>query len=252
MATSQMLIKEITHTKDVSVKNFDESINLFRSIPRQHIKQKPVSRGTYENSRLSLVHKLDMKDSIIRNIPRAGVVFYTFIDDKLYMCFGRDKNTNELTDFGGTRIKKINETPIKCAVREGNEESRRAFSRIDVKQVQGFCCLYSKNMLIIFVPVVSPSEDIDIREITKQNFDDYLCLNYNEKKDRRYNEISEIVWLNESQIDNLFSEFPTIQMYAKVRRFIYSCNQLSQNINAMKGILKSVITDEYHCWTPCT
>ena len=27
-------------------------------------------------------------------------------------------------------------------------------------------------------------------------------------------------------------------MFAKVRRFIYSCNQLSQNIHVMKNILK--------------
>ena len=104
-----------------------------------------------------------MKDPVIKNIPRAGVVFYSFIDDELYLCFGRDKKSGELTDFGGGRIEKIGETSICCAVREGNEESKCAFSEITVDQVQGFCCLYSSNMLIIFIPVASPN-DTDIKK----------------------------------------------------------------------------------------
>lgn len=222
--------------------NQGSSSNIFSSIPRRHKKQKPVNRGTYERSRLCRVHQLDMKDPDIRKIPRAGVVFYSFIGDELHMCYGRDRKFVELTDFGGRRIEKINETPIRCAVREGNEESRCAFSEITVDQVQGFFCLYSSNMLIIFIPVASPN-DMDIREITRQNFNDARFLTQKQKVDRRYNEISEIVWLNEADVSNLFSKRPTIQMFAKVRRFIYSCNQLSQNVNVMKNVLKSVITD---------
>ena len=244
MAKSQISTKEIAgNTDDISLAlNVQESTNIFKSIPRRHKKQRPISRGTYERSRLSIVYQLDMKDPVIRNIPRAGVIFYSFINDKLHMCFGRDRISGDITDYGGTRIVKLNETSVQCAVREGNEESRYAFSKINIDQVQGFSCLYSSKMLIIFIPVASPNNDIDIRDITRQNFDEARFLNYNQRKDRRYNEISEIVWLDESQIDNLFSKFPTIQMYAKVRRFIYSCNQLSQNINTLKSVLKGIIT----------
>lgn len=254
MAIAQTMLKEITYqisSKDISLQkynlspglNSEDKLNIFKSIPRRHKKQKPVNRGTYECSRLSRVCLLNMNDSVIRDIPRAGFVFYTFIGDELYMSFGRDRESGDLTDYGGTRMKKINETPVRCAVREGNEESRYAFSKITIDQIQGFCCLYSSNMLIIFVPVASPDDKIDIRELTKQNFNEARFLSSSQRKDSRYNEISEIVWLNESQLNNLFSELPTIQMYAKVRRFIYSCNQLSQNINMMKNTLKSVITD---------
>jgi hypothetical protein len=213
-------------------------INLFSAIPRRHNRKKPVSRRTYEPSRLCRVYELDMRDPTIRNIPRAGVVFYTLINDELHLCFGRDRVSGELTDFGGG--KQINENPVNCAVREGNEESRYAFSKISVQQVQYFTCLYSSNMLIIFIPIVSPN-DIDIRTITANNFDKRKFLNYYQRNDRRYNEISEIVWLNETQICNIFSDRPTISMFAKVRRFIYSCNQLSQNIDTMKRVLKGVI-----------
>jgi hypothetical protein len=257
MRNTQTLTKELTHQRSsryISMHKLVEDpmsieltqgsppTNIFSSIPRRHKRQKPVNRGTYERSRLSRVCQLDMKDPVIRNIPRGGVIFYTFIDDELHMCFGRDRRSSDLTDFGGCRIEKINETPVRCAVREGNEESRCAFSEINVDQVQGFSCLYSSNMLIIFIPVASPN-DMDIREITKQNFDHARFLTNKQRKDRRYNEISEIVWLNEIQIDNIFSKRPAIQMFAKVRRFIYSCNQLSQDVYMMKSILRSVIID---------
>lgn len=255
MTTAQIMLKEITYkipSKDIAMKRFagsalisdienELSFNVFSSIPKRHKKHKFINRGTYEGSRLSKVYQLDMKDMVIKNIPRAGIVFYSFINDELHICFGRDKKTGELTDFGGTRIERTGESSVRCAVREGNEESRFAFSKLNTDQVQGFCCLYSSNMLIIFVPVVSPDIAIDIREITKQNFDDSRFLNSHQRRDRRYNEISELVWLDESQINNLFSDEPVIQMYSKVRRFIYSCEQLSKNSTIMKNILKNVI-----------
>lgn len=213
--------------------------NLFASIPRQHKKHKPISRGTYEFSRLSRVRRLDLNDPSIRLIPRAGVVFYTFINNELHVCFGRDKKSGEITDFGGGR--KDFESPIQCAVREGNEESRYAFSKIHASQVQGFFCLYSSIMLIIFIPVASPNE-MDIRHITTQNFMNRQFLTNKETHDRRYNEISEIMWFNEEQLSNLFSQRPAFPMFAKVRRFIYSCHEFSQNINVMKDVLRSVVS----------
>ena len=252
MTTSQIMLKEITYkipSKDIAMQRFagsalisdieeEVAFNVFKSIPKRHKRQKIINRGTYEGSRLSRVYQLDMMDNVIRNIPRAGVVFYAFINDELHLCFGRDKKTGDLTDFGGSRNERKCESSIKCAIREGNEESRFAFSKLNTEQVQGFCCLYSSNMLIVFIPVVSPDSNIDIREITQNNFNDSRFLNSHQRRDRRYNEISEIVWLNETQIDNIFSEAPNIQMYAKVRRFIYSCDQLSKN---MKYVLKNVI-----------
>lgn len=215
-----------------------ESTNIFAAIPRKHKKQKPISRGFYENSRLTRVHQLNLEDPMIKNIPRAGVLFYTSINDELHLCFGKDARSGDLTDFGGGR--RHRESPIKCAVREGNEESRYAFGEIKPEQVQGFFCLYSSNMLIIFIPVISPN-DVDIRQITDLNFKSKQFLSKKQVRSKCFNEVSEIIWLNEAQIDNLFSERPSMQMFAKVRRFIYSCVEFSQSTTIMKNILRTTI-----------
>jgi len=223
----------------VDLSDSDIKRNLFAILPRRQKKIKPINRGNYENSKLSRVHQLDMKDPDIKNIPRAGVLFYTFIGNELHLCFARDIDTGDLTDFGGGRRR--NETPVKCGIREGNEESRHAFGEITPEQVRRCFCLYSSNMLIIFIPVASPN-DQDIREITRENFTNKYFLNKKQSKARCYNENSEIIWQNEAQISNLFSKRPNVQMFAKVRRFIYSCTGFSQNITVMKNILRSAIT----------
>jgi len=212
--------------------------SIFSSIPRNFKRYKSISRGHYENSRLCHVYELDMYDSSIRNIPRAGLIPYTFIDGKLYLCFGKDKKSGDLTDFGGG--KKRSESPIECAVREGNEESRYAFSNIQKNQVSGYLCLYSSNMLIIFVPVASPNK-IDVRDITNQNFLNKRFLSDQEIDSYCYNEVSELMWLDENDISILFSNRPQVQLFAKVRRFICSCNYFSKNVTKMKEILYSVI-----------
>lgn len=215
--------------------------HIFSVIPRKHKRQKPISRGFYESSRLARVHQLDFNDPAIKSIPRAGVLFYTFINNEFHLCFGKDARSGDLTDFGGGR--RHNESPIKCAVREGNEESRYAFSDIKPEQVQGFFCLYSSNMLIIFIPVTSPNE-ADIRHITEVNFRNKQFLNKKQVRAKCFNEVSEIVWLNEAQIENLFSDRPTFQMFAKVRRFMYSCIEFSQSTTIMKNILRATIQQE--------
>ena len=212
--------------------------NIFSAIPRRHKWQKPISRGLYENARLCRVYELDMSDSCIRNIPRAGLIFYSFINGELFICVGRDQMYSDLTDFGGGRRQR--EDSVSCAVREGNEESRFAFGEIRPDQVQGFFCLYSSNMLIIFIPVTT-LDKTDIRTITTENFSSKQFLDKRQSQTRCYNEVSELVWLGESAIENLFSNRPKIQMFAKVWRFIYSCNDFSKN--QMKTILMSVIRE---------
>lgn len=252
MTTAQIMLKEATYkipSKEIAIRRCagtalisnienDISINIFSAVSK---KQKQVRRGNYEIARLARVYRLDMKDSAIRNIPRAGVVFYSFIGEELHICFGRDKQTGELTDFGGARTEKIGETSIRCAIREGNEESRLAFSRLNIDQVQNFFCLYSSAMLIIFIPVVYPDPNVDIRDLTKQNFNDSRFLNHHQKKDPRYNEISELAWVNEAQFKDLFSVTSEVPMYIKVKKFIKSCDLLFKNFDLVKNLLKNII-----------
>lgn len=214
-------------------------MKLFSGIPKKRTNRRPVNKGMYEPSRLCKVYELDLEDTSIANIPRAGVLFYTIIDSSLHICFGRDAKTGDLTDFGGGR--KASESPVQCAAREGNEESRFVFSHLRVDKIQGFYCLYSSNMLIVFIPVASPN-DRDIRELTASNFNEKHFLSKSQSKSRSYNEVADIEWLNEEQIANLFSTRPTKQLFAKVRRFICSCTEISQNIERMRNVLTSVIT----------
>src|SRR5690625_1459771 len=196
-----------TQSEETKAKDEDaESIckhEIFKDIPRKHRRQRPVNRSFYENSRLCRVNQLDLSNPLITNIQRGGVIFYTFINGILNICLGRDKDSDDLTDFGGTRRKR--ENPIQCAVRESNEESRRVFSVITPEQVENFFCLYSSKMLIIFVPVIS-SDNSDIRQLTRENFENKEFLKFNELNVKCYNEISEILWFNEAQINNLFSK----------------------------------------------
>lgn len=195
-----------------------------------------INRGFYENARFSTINKLNFSDPAIQHIPRAGLIYFTFINDELYMCLGKDKKTNDITDFSGLRKKY--ENPINCALREGYEESRKVFGIINENQISKFICLYSTQMLIVFVPVISPS-GTDIRQITTENFNNKHFLNEYQYDHRCYNEISEIQWFNEQELENMFSVKSNYKMYTKVRRFIYSCRPFSENITQMKSILRN-------------
>jgi len=221
--------------------------NLFSVITKRHNRDRPISRGDYEPSRLCKVYDLDLTDPIIKAIPRAGVLFYTFIQGELHICFGRDAKSGDLTDFAGQ--KRPGESPIKCATREGNEESRHSFSVLRPEQVQSFYCLYSSNMLIILIPVAAPDGQ-DIREVTNTTFRGKQFLNRNQAKSRAYNEVNNIVWLDEAQFANLFSSRPMIQVFPKVRRFICSFTEFSQNIPQMKRVLHEVIAGEVQRYQP--
>lgn len=208
--------------------------NPFGSIPRYHKRHNPVSRGVYENSRLCRVCDLKLSDNNIKTIPRAGMIFYTVINNELYICFGKDTKTNDLTDFGGTRNHW--ESPLACAVREGNEESRHVFGEITESQVKNYMCLYSSSMLIIFVPVLAVS-DIDVLQISANTFASKVYLEPGQQKTRCYNEIADLVWLPEEKAKDIFAPRSQIQMFAKVRRFICSCEEFQHDMMKMKYLL---------------
>lgn len=219
-----------------------EKKNIFAAIPRQNKKHKAVSRGEYENSRMCMVHELNMSENCIKNIARAGILFYTLINKDLYICFGRDNRTGDLTDFGGH--KQHGETPIACAVREANEETRHVFGELKVDQTMNCRCLYNSNMLIIFVPVIAPDDNTNIIKSTMETFASKKYLAPGQHKNRCYNEISGLEWLHENLVKNIFSPYPQIQMFAKVKRFICSCVDFNHDINRMKLLLtESLLTN---------
>ncbi len=210
------------------------TVNLFAGIPRRPLTRKSICRGTYECSRLYRVYQLDLTDPIISKIPRCGIVYYTFQKGELYFCFGRDKISRDLTDFGGSR--RPYETPIECAVREGNEEARFSFGRLTPQNVQWFLCLYNSQMLIIFVHVATIGNQ-DIFDVTSQNFQtgQMIPRQYIHMKsgsiviNRCCDEVSEMVWLNEAQMNEILSESSRTKVYARVRRFIRSCKEFQNS-----------------------
>ena len=203
-----------------------------------------ANKGIYENARFSTINKLNFNDPFIQKINRAGIIYFSIIDGELYLCFGRDKKSGDITDFSG--LKKKGETPIECALREGCEESRKVFGFINPDQVSKYICLYSTQMLIIFVPVIAPT-GIDIRKLTVENFNNKSFLNARQISYPCYNEISEIIWFDSKEIENIFSLQSNHKMYTKVRRFIYSCRPFSENVQQMKKILSNgLITQEIY------
>ena len=94
-------------------------------------------------------------------------------------------------------------------------------------------------MLIIFVPIKPYSEET--LKITKENFKKRIFLNRQQSENKKFNELSDIIWLDEYQVENIFSSQPKIQMFAKVRRFIHSCRSFSKEISVMKNLLAETI-----------
>ena len=211
-----------------------EIMDIFASIPRKPLARKPVSRGVYECSKAVRVYELDLSSPVISKIPRCGIVYYTFQNDQLYFCFGRDRISRDLTDFGGQR--KYLETPIECAVREGNEEARFAFGELTPENVQWFWCLYNSQMMIIFVHVATGNGE-NIFNLTIDNFNSAKMIpsQYIHMKagtitiSRCCDEISEMIWLNEDQIDDILSSSSRIKIYTPVKRFIRSCPQFKKS-----------------------
>jgi len=195
------------------------------------------SNTNTESSKFTTVSRLlfSSENSICSSITRAGCLYFTIIDSELFICFAKDKNTTDLTDFGG--LKKKYESPIQCALREALEESRKSFGTIKEEQVMNFICLYSNHSLIIFIPVIAP-DSRDIRRIIQENFESKHFLNEEEKEKRCYNEISSIVWLGEEETENLLSDNPKLRLYNRSRRLIYSCSAFSSQIDRMKSILQ--------------
>lgn len=208
-------------------------------------------RNDFELSRFGKVS--DFRKSDFR-VPRAGIIFYTFVDDQIYCCFGRDRKTQDLTDFGGGRKKK--ESSIQCALREGGEESRFVFGKILPDEIDNYRCLYSTRMLIIFIPVEAPEQldssslqpewldsknRADIRKITVDNFANKTFLERDQERDSCFNELSSLVWVNEAELIDLFSSRPSRRIFSMVRKFICSSQLFNPNrIQIFKNSLKEL------------
>lgn len=161
------------------------------------------------STRVLRTSELSPKNTIIR----AGVIFYTLIDNQLHFCFGRDNKSSDLTDFGGGRKK--SESVSLCALREAFEESRKVFGVINEQQIGQCPCLTNNDMAIIFIPVIA--KKFDIRIITQNLFHFKYYLTDAEYKCRCYNEMSSLEWLDTQQFFDLLEVDSAQSMYTKVK-----------------------------------
>lgn len=126
---------------------------------------------------------------------RCGVIPYTLLNDELYFLLSRHLYSNELGDFGGG-VKKT-EVSLVAGAREFFEESRGIFtgvySNVD-SMMDTFSIIDGNHMAIIFLPL-DPKWIIQAQSKFKQ----IVPL----KKSSL--EVSELVWVSETQFSNLIS-----------------------------------------------
>lgn len=228
-------ICEIPWTKTSRLNTIEEGIRYKYFIPLSRYEY-----NTIENSAIE----------IIKHIPRCGCIFYTYVNGEINWCLGRDKLTNELSDFGGHR--KLNESVLECIVREGNEESRKVFNKFNANDILNCWCLWNQHMIIVFIPVISKTKK-DIREMTKLHFETKKFLNEKEINHKSYNEIIEITWLTCTQLNKiLYSELETNEiLYMKIKKFILSYSSIDV-IESINNFLKfddmSIITGQLNIY----
>lgn len=91
-------------------------------------------------------------------ITRAGIVPYTLhpITKELYLLFGIDSRSQDISDLAGSVKTEINENIIVAALREFDEETRRIFG-IDIlsqiRKVAWCTCFIYRHSITIFVPI---------------------------------------------------------------------------------------------------
>lgn len=189
------------------------------------------------NGKICLVKDLPPEVSSPKSsIERAGCIFYTFINNGLYICMGKDTQTGDLTDFGGMREK--NENIIKCAIRESFEESRGSFTKLTPQNIQNCICIYDNKTAIIFVYIGSALEMI-VPRIIRERFETKMMLTEKNSRMRKYNEISDLVWLSEVEIERMLNKTLDRVVYSRVINLIISIEMFYQNGEKFKSVLSN-------------
>lgn len=185
------------------------------------------------------------KHRLFNKQKRAGAVPYTIIKNKIYICLGRDRKTSDLTDFAGMKNK--GESVIDAALREFAEESRGVFGQILADKINGCKCIYDEQKWLLLVPVISYNSDII--EVTRNNFSRYSFIDPDNRRDRIYNEVKSLVWLNEKKIYDVLickNRLRNYNVYTKTLS-MFNC-YLAYSLGILKyalGIDKKKIFNDY-------
>jgi hypothetical protein len=142
---------------------------------------------------------------VLRKTSRGGVIPYTIINGKVHFLLARDHKTRDLGDFGGG-IKK-NESCLGGSMREWVEESNGIFSISPDDILDKLAILDGTKMVIIFVPI-----DKSWFKNAQKEFE--------KKKKKNSNEISEIVWVDEDRFAMLVCGLYRYEkLWSRVQKF---------------------------------
>lgn len=112
---------------------------------------------------------------------RAGVIMYTYFENKIYFGMGYDAKSHDVTDFGGGVIYKKDGNAITGALREFSEETLHIFNVLKIDEIIESLVLYDNENLVIFLNLnVNPDE---VCEKFKIKYDDVLEKNKKKRQD---------------------------------------------------------------------
>ena len=168
---------------------------------------------------------------------RASIIPYCISENQLTFLFGIDKDHNEITDLGGRS--EIGETVEQCALREFNEESCFIFEDyVHIEKLYNSYKLEDSKNTVFFVKLQKEWLSKDINTIFKKQQQNY--------KARKYNEISNLVWINQRLLKGFFiynsvvwsyiTNYLNSTTYDKLIYDIYEKNNLNSKKN--KYIMK--------------
>jgi hypothetical protein len=135
------------------------------------------------------------------HVYRCGVIPYV-IDSKtgmLYYLLARHRDSHELGDFGGG-VRRT-EYALAGGLREFGEESRGIFDATytNVNDRAGDVAILDSNMAILFVPLKNDWLERAPREFIKS-------LSSQSRSKKSSNEISELIWVNELEFQQLLKD----------------------------------------------
>lgn len=150
-----------------------------------------------------------------RKTQRGGVIPYTIVNERVYFLLARHGETNELGDFGGG-IKK-NEFALNGAFREYKEETNGIFAYSSCNDFLDKLAIIDGNkMAVIFIPV---NKTWMMNNSARRAFHSVA-----ENPKKSFNEISDVVWVEESKFVNLvmdrnLSDGTNDKLWILVRKF---------------------------------
>jgi len=105
------------------------------------------------------VQKLDLE--CVRP-QRAGIIIYTVKDGVVYLGWGLDSRSHDLTDFGGRVEYETDLNAVQGALREFNEETLQIFNLITIKDIERCPVIYDNNNMIIFIHMMIDPDEVDM------------------------------------------------------------------------------------------